>query len=81
MTEQGLLEVKLVCIDEASAQEVLSRAEAVPKERRGRNFARREGRTVVITYDHAMWPYDLADMAAKLELAGDTEASAVFACL
>jgi hypothetical protein len=42
---------------------------------------RREGNIVVITYNNKMWPYDIADMAGELELAGDAEAAQVFACI
>jgi hypothetical protein len=81
MEGEKLPEVRLVCLDEESAKQVMEKAEEVPQERRGRNYVRREGATVVITYTNKMWPYDLADMAGGLGLAGDSESAAVFACL
>jgi hypothetical protein len=81
MEGEKLPEVRLVCLDEESAKQVIQKAEEVPPERRGRNYVRREGATVIITYTHKMWPYDIADMAGELGLAGDAESAAVFACL
>ncbi|WGV35826.1 hypothetical protein SEA_FRANKENWEENIE_137 [Streptomyces phage Frankenweenie] len=81
MEGEKLPEVRLVCLDEESAKEVVRRAEEVPAERRGKNSVQRDGDTVVITYTNKMWPYDLADMAGDLGLAGDAESAAVFACL
>lgn len=81
MEAEELPEVRLVCLDEESAKEVIEKAETVPAERRGQNYVRREGATVIITYTNKMWPYDLADMAGELGLAGDAESAAVFACL
>lgn len=81
MEGEKLPEVRLVCLDEESAKEVVRRAEEVPAERRGKNSVQRDGETVVITYTNKMWPYDLADMAGDLGLAGDAESAAVFACL
>lgn len=81
MEGEKLPEVRLVCLDEESAKEVVRRAEEVPAERRGKNSVQRDGDTVVITYTNKMWPYDLADMAGELGLAGDAESAAVFACL
>lgn len=71
----------MTCLSEAAAQEVVDMATAVPEIRRGENRAHREGAVVVITYSHKMWPYDLADMAGELGLAGDAESAAVFACI
>lgn len=81
MEGEKLPEVRLVCLDEESAKKVVRRAEEVPAERRGKNSVQRDGDTVVITYTNKMWPYDLADMAGDLGLAGDAESAAVFACL
>lgn len=81
MEGEKLPEVRLVCLDEESAKEVVRRAEEVPAERRGKNSVQCDGDTVVITYTNKMWPYDLADMAGDLGLAGDAESAAVFACL
>lgn len=81
METEKLPEVRLECLDEVSAVEVVRRAEEVPVERRGDNHVRREGSTVIITYTNKMWPYNIADMAGELGLAGDAESAAVFACL
>lgn len=81
MEGEKLPEVRLVCLDEESAKTVIEKAEEVPQERRGRNSVRRDGATVIITYTNKMWPYDLADMAGDMGLAGDAESAAVFACL
>lgn len=81
METEGLPEVTLECLDEASAMEVMRRAEEVPEDRRGRNYVRREGKSIILTYTNKMWPYDIADMAGELGLAGDAESAAVFACL
>lgn len=81
MELEKLPEVRLECLDEASAEEVIRRCEEVPPERRGRNSVRREGSTVIITYTTKMWPYDIADMAGEEGWAGDSESAAVFACL
>lgn len=77
----NLPEVRLECLDEASAAEVIKRASEVPAERRGMNHVRRDGSTVIIAYTNRMWPYGLADMASELGLAGDAEFAAVIACL
>ena len=81
METEKLPEVTLECLDEVSAVEVVRRAEEVPAEQRGNNHIRREGSTVIITYTNKMWPYNIADMAGELGLAGDAESAAVFACL
>lgn len=81
METEKLPEVRLECLDEVSAVEVVRRAEEVSVERRGDNHVRREGSTVIITYTNKMWPYNIADMAGELGLAGDAESAAVFACL
>lgn len=81
MTMEKLSEVTLTCLDEESAREVMKRIDEVPSERRGSNGARREGADIVLTYSNKMWPYDIADMAGELELAGDAESAAVIACL
>ncbi|MGH8967756.1 MAG: hypothetical protein ACRDXB_20875 [Actinomycetes bacterium] len=81
MEGEKLPEVRLVCLDEEAAEKVMEHVREVPEARRGNNHARREGATVVITYTNKMWPYDLADMAGELGLAGDSESAAVFACL
>lgn len=81
MDLQKLPEVTLECLDEASAKEVMRRVAEIPLKRLGRNSARREGVNVVITYDNKMWPFDLADMAGELGLAGDHESARVIACL
>lgn len=81
MATEKLPEVVLECLDDASAEEVMRRAGEVPVERRGNNHIRREGSTIIITYTNKMWPYDIADMAGELGLAGDAESAAVFACL
>lgn len=81
METEGLPEVKLECLDEASAVEVMRRAEEVPASRRNNNHVRRDGSTIIIAYTDKMWPYDIADMAGELGLAGDAESAAVFACL
>lgn len=78
---EKLPEVILECFDEESAKEVMSRVAEVPPERLGRNAARRDGANIVITYTNKMWPYDLADMAGELGLAGDHESARVIACL
>ncbi len=78
---EKLPEVILECFDEESAKEVMSRIAEVPPERLGRNAARRDGANIVITYTNKMWPYDLADMAGELGLAGDHESARVIACL
>jgi hypothetical protein len=78
---EKLPEVRLECLDEKSAMEVIRLCEEVPEKRRGKNSVRREGNIVVITYNNKMWPYDIADMAGELELAGDAEAAQVFACI
>lgn len=76
-----LLEVRLHCLDEDSAQKVIDETDQIPSERRGANTASREGSVVVISYNNKMWPYDIADMAGELGLAGDAESAAVIACL
>lgn len=81
MEGEKLPEVRLECLDEESAKKVMEKVEQVPAARRGQNYARREGSTVVITYTNKMWPYDLADMAGEEGWAGDAESAAVFACL
>ena len=81
MKLEKLPEVTLECLDEASAEEVMRRVAELPLKRLGRNTARREGVNVVITYDNKMWPFDLADMAGELGLAGDHESARVIACL
>jgi hypothetical protein len=81
MDLQKLPEVTLECLDEESAQEVMRRVAEIPLKRLGRNAARREGVNVIITYDNKMWPFDLADMAGELGLAGDHESARVIACL
>lgn len=81
MELEKLPQVTLECLDEESAIKMMEKIDEVPTERRGRNDARREGVNIVITYDNKMWPYDIADMAGELELAGDHESARVFACL
>jgi|EndMetStandDraft_3_1072993.scaffolds.fasta_scaffold286444_2 hypothetical protein len=81
MEGENLPEVRLECLDEEAAEKVMEHVRGVPEARRGNNHARREGATIVITYTNKMWPYDLADMAGELGLAGDAESAAVFACL
>ena len=78
---EKLPEVRLKCLDEESAIKVMEEVDKVPAERRGRNFAVRHGDTIVITYTHKMWPYDIADMAGELELASDHDSAQVIACL
>lgn len=81
MEAEKLPEVRLVCFDDQAAQEVIRLCDEVPEERRGKNSVRREGNVIVITYTNKMWPYDIADMAGDMALAGDAESAAVFACL
>lgn len=81
MELEKLPEVRLECLDEESAEEIIRLCGEVPPRRRGRNAVRREGNVVVITYTTKMWPYDIADMAGDMKLAGDRETAAVFACL
>ena len=76
-----LPEVRLKCLDEESAIKVMEKVDEVPASRRGRNFAVRNGDTIVITYSNKMWPFDIADMAGELELASDHDSAQVIACL
>lgn len=81
MATEGLLEIRLKCLDEESAKKVVEETEKVPAARKGSNSAIQEGSYVVISYSNKMWPYDIADMAADSGLASDEDAAAVFACL
>jgi len=81
METEKLLEVRMKCLGEEQAQEVIDRCGEVPEERRGKNAVRREGDTVIISYNNKMWPYDIADMAGELELASDEDSARVFACI
>lgn len=82
MEGEKLPEVRLVCLDEESAKEVMRLIEEARKGKNDRsNTAAREGDTIVITYFDKRWPYDIADMAGDLGLAGDAESAEVFACL
>jgi LmbE family N-acetylglucosaminyl deacetylase len=75
-------EVRLVCVSEGAAEEVMERVDTVPLSRRKEvNSARREGDVIVITYADKMWPYDIADMADDLGLASNDETAKVFACI
>lgn len=82
METEKLPEVRLECFDEASAQWIIDYVdENVPDERRGSNSVRREESTVIITYSHYRWPYDITEMAEAEGLAGDHQMAAVYACL
>lgn len=82
MATKKLPEVRLECLDGKSAQWIIDYVDQnVPAGRRGVNAVRRENSTVVITYINKMWPYDIAEMAEKEKLAGDSECAAVYACL
>jgi hypothetical protein len=76
------LEVRLTCLTEEAAEDIVKRCDEVPKERLGKtNSARREANVVIIGYTNKLWPYDIADMASDLGAADDVEVSKVLACL
>lgn len=72
--------VRLRCLSEEAAQEVVDRCQAAPRPGR-HNRARRDGDSVIITYANKLWPYNIAEMAKELGLASDSEAARVLACL
>lgn len=74
-----MTEVRLVCVSEEAAQQVINACDAAP--RKGSNSARRDGKTVIISYVNKMWPYDIAEMAEELHLASDSDIAGVYACL
>ncbi|QPL14445.1 hypothetical protein SEA_EHYELIMAYOE_128 [Streptomyces phage EhyElimayoE] len=81
MTAEAL-EVRLTCLTEDAAEDVVRRCDEVPKERLGETHsARREGNIVVISYTNKLWPFDIADMASDLGAADDAEVAKVIACL
>ena len=81
METEGLLEIRMTCLDEAAAREVIDRCDEVPAERRGQNKVEREGSVIVITYLNKMWPYDIAEMADELALADEAQVAKVFSCI
>lgn len=82
METEKLLEVRLTCLTEAAAQDIVKRCSEVPKERLGTaHTARQEGRVVVIAYINKLWPYDIVDMAGDLDAAEDAELGRVLSCL
>ena len=81
METEKLLEVRLTCLGDQEAQEVIDRCNEVPPGRRRKNAVRREGSTVIISYLDKRWPFDIADMAGELGLASDGESARVIAQL
>lgn len=82
METEELSEVRLTCLTEEGAEDIVKRCAEVPKKRLGTTHsARREERVVVITYTNKLWPYDIIDMAAELGLIEDSEAGRAFSCL
>lgn len=72
--------VRLQCLDADSAKRVV--AEFPNRDRGGRsNTMKADGSGVVITYADKMWPFDIADWAGENELASDSAAARVIACL
>lgn len=82
MANEEPLEVRLTCLTEEAAEDIVKRCAEVPKERLGETHsARREANVVIISYTNKLWPYDIVDMASDLGATDDAEAGRVLACL
>lgn len=81
MSIQRLPQVRMECLDERAAIEVVRLCGEAPHARHGVNEVSREGNIVTIMYSDKMWPYDIVEMADELNLVGDSQAAAVLACL
>src|ERR1044072_6300103 len=80
MEGENLPEVRLECLDEEAAEEVMEHVRGGPEARRGNSRRGREGAPTGSRSTNKMWPYDLADMAGELGLAGDAESAGGVAC-